>query len=189
MKNMSHFIGKVVQAVLLFVALFSIQSASAYSGDDTFKNTFIWEEISPIPPSSNEEIQHGLSAPFAGYTNGVVIVAGGCNFPDEPVYENGKKKYYDDIFILDQEGNEWTQGTKFPYPIAYGASVSTEKGVVCIGGNNLEQSFAKVHVLKWNDVTREVEIQVWPDLPFNMANMAAALVGDVIYVAGGKADD
>lgn len=179
----------VLKGFILFVGLLFTQNISLSASGEKFKNTFIWEEISQIPPGLNDDVQHGLSAPFAGLSGGIVIVAGGCNFPDVPVYDGGSKKYHDDIFGYDQDKKAWSLSGKFPYPIAYGASVTTDKGVVCIGGNNLDKSFDKVHVLSWNSDKKQVDIKSWPDLPFRMNNMTAALVGDVIYVAGGKADD
>ena len=189
MKNISLINRKSIVGVFLFLGITTLVNAPTYSKDDKFKNNFSWEEIAPIPSSAEDDVQHGLAAPFAGSSNGVILVAGGCNFPDVPVYDGGTKKYYDDIFVYDLTKKDWSVGRKFPYPIAYGASVTTEYGVVCIGGNNINQSLAKVRLMKWNAKEKLVDIQPWPDLPFTMANMGAALVGNTIYVAGGKADD
>ena len=189
MKNISLINRKSIVGVFLFLGITALVIAPTYSENDKFKNNFSWEEIAPIPSSTEDDVQHGLGAPFAGSSNGVILVAGGCNFPDVPVYDGGTKKYYDDIFVYDLTQKDWTVSGKFPYPIAYGASVTTEYGVVCIGGNNINQSLAKVRLMKWNAKENRVDIQPWPDLPFTMANMAAALVGNTIYVAGGKADD
>ena len=180
---------KFIDAVVLLFLLSFLLDTPAYPSNDKIKNTFIWEEIESIPPGSGSDTQPGLAAPFAGLSNGAVIVAGGCNFPDTPVYDGGIKKYYDDIFVLDKGGQKWVHAGTYPYPIAYGASVTTKDGVVCIGGNNLSQSFNKVHLLEWDKKNEKVDIRSWPDLPFRMTNMAAALVDQTIYVAGGKADD
>ncbi len=189
MKNRSLFERSFIKGIILFTGIVSITSISSFAGKDKFKNTFFWEEIASIPPASGDDVQHGLASPFPSFSKGVVIVAGGCNFPNAPVYEGGIKKYYDDIFVYDKNKKEWTNSTKFPYPVAYGASVTTDKGVVCIGGNNLDRSFFKVHLLTWDSGKKEIAIQEWPALPFSMTQMAAALVDDIIFVAGGKADD
>jgi cyclically-permuted mutarotase family protein len=185
LKNVLTFVKSTLQCISLAVIFIYIFSFQAYSKGDIFRNTFSWEEVSPLPPGINAKKQPGLAAPFAGSHNGVVIVAGGCNFPDDPVYASGIKKYYDDIFVFDPEEGQWISGSKFPYPAAYGASVSIDLGVVCIGGNNHDQSFAKVHLVKWNSNQEKIELERWPDLPVSMTNMAAALVGNTIYVAGG----
>lgn len=189
MKNIFLYMGKFTDGVVLLFLLSFILSTTAFPNNDKFKNTFIWEEIASIPPSSGADIQLGLASPFAGLSNGAVIVAGGCNFPDKAVYEGGIKKYYSDVFVLDRNEQEWIKAGTFPYPIAYGASVTTKDGVVCIGGNNLSQCYNKVHLLVWNKGNQQIDIKNWPDLPFRMTNMAAALVDQTIYVAGGKADD
>ncbi|MCK5367627.1 MAG: hypothetical protein KAQ62_03715, partial [Cyclobacteriaceae bacterium] len=189
MKNIFQVISKLSKCAVLLAGLLMITNISSVAGDEKFKNTFLWEEIAPIPAALGEEIQHGLAAPFAGFSNGAIIVAGGCNFPDAPVYEGGIKKYYNDIFVYDEDRKEWIKSSIFPYPVAYGASVTIGKGVLCIGGNNQNQSFALVHLLTWDSGKKEVRIQEWPALPYNMTNMAAALVDNKIFVAGGKADD
>ena len=44
--------------------------------------------------------EQGVSAPFAGVSNGVVLVAGGCNFPGVPASEGGRKVFYSDVYLL-----------------------------------------------------------------------------------------
>ena len=188
LKSVLTYVKRALQGVFLAVILIPIFSLRAYPEDDIFRNRFLWEEVSPLPPGINAKKQPGLAAPFAGSHNGVIIVAGGSNFPDAPVFAGGIKKYYNDIFVYDPEEDQWIVGSKFPYPVAYGASVSLDKGVVCIGGNNLDQSFAKVFLVKWNSNKKNIEIQRWPSLPNRMTSMAAALVGNTIYVAGGTSD-
>ena len=51
------------------------------------QNTMInWTKL-PDLPGAADTASLGVSAPFAGIHNGVLIVAGGCNFPDKPVTE------------------------------------------------------------------------------------------------------
>ncbi|MCK5280240.1 MAG: hypothetical protein KAK04_16915, partial [Cyclobacteriaceae bacterium] len=103
MKNIFYFESAFVKGLTLMAGIVLIINVSSFAGDEKFKNTFLWEEIAPIPAALGEEIQHGLAAPFAGFSNGAIIVAGGCNFPDAPVYEGGIKKYYNDIFVYDED--------------------------------------------------------------------------------------
>ena len=68
------------------------------------QNTMInWTKL-PDLPGAADTASLGVSAPFAGIHNGVLIVAGGCNFPDKPVTEGGAKRYYSEIFVLLPEG-------------------------------------------------------------------------------------
>jgi cyclically-permuted mutarotase family protein len=174
--------------LLFTIALGVVVVFHVYSNEDIFRNELIWREIGIIPAHTEDGAQLGLSAPFAGFHNGIVIIAGGCNFPDKPVYEDGIKRYYDHIYVLDEKENISISDTKFPFPVAYGASVSTEYGLVCIGGNNLSENFDQVFLLSWDPVEEDINIEEWPKLPYSMVNSAAAIVDNIIYVAGGMAD-
>jgi N-acetylneuraminic acid mutarotase len=94
----------------------------------------------------------------------------------------------DDIYVLEktgQGGYQWHTGFKLPRPLAYGASVSTDRGVVCIGGSDGEQSHRDVLLLKWKPATRKVEIEQLPPLPEPCAFTSAVRIGDTVFVAGG----
>jgi cyclically-permuted mutarotase family protein len=175
-----------VKLFLPFCLFFCLLSTDTVGND--YRNKIDWAEVAPIIAGASDEIQRGLAAPFAGYSNGKIIVAGGCNFPGKPVYEGGIKKYYADIFVYDEREDSWVLASQFPYPVAYGASVSIEDGIVCIGGNDLQNSFSRVHLLSWSDREKTVDVVQWPSLPYRMTNMAAALVGNQIFVAGGTCD-
>jgi cyclically-permuted mutarotase family protein len=180
---------RICLRVLLSIVLGVAVLTTGYSTGDNFGNEIIWKEIGAIPSYKEDGAQLGLASPFAGYHNGNVIIAGGCNFPGKPVYDGGIKKYYDHIYILDENGTISVNETRFPFPIAYGASVSTDYGLVCVGGNNLAKSSDKVNLLSWHPEEEEIKIEEWPSLPYRMTNSAAAIVENIIYVAGGMADD
>ncbi|MCD6366914.1 MAG: cyclically-permuted mutarotase family protein, partial [Bacteroidales bacterium] len=169
--------------ILLFISVLGF-SQTAY------KNDFKWSESIEIPPGEGQNQQHGLASPFAGTSGDVVIVAGGCNFPDVPVVDGGAKKYYNDAFVLiEKEGKtRWLFGMKITNKTAYGASVSLPEGLLCIGGNNNDETLRSVFLLKWNSRKSELQLENWPELPFPVTQMGAALVGNIIYVVGGLAD-
>lgn len=152
-------------------------------------NKIEWSELQEIPPGENMSFQPGLASPFAGVSDDVLIVIGGCNFPEDPVYEGGKKRYYQDIFILDKPSASWTKSIEFPYAVAYGASVTLDEGLLCIGGKNNNEEFDRVTFVKWNSVLNKIEFELWPELPFTMSQHTAAKVGNTIYVAGGTANN
>ena len=125
--------------------------------------------------NSSDSISLGVSGHFSGITNGCILVAGGCNFPDKPASEGGVKRYYDSIWKLDTAGmmtGQWEKVGTLPHPVAYGASVSVSEGLVCIGGNNDKQSFSSAYFLSWNAEASQVDIIKLPELPFRMDNLA-----------------
>ncbi|HDP34411.1 MAG TPA: sodium:solute symporter, partial [Candidatus Hydrogenedentes bacterium] len=144
-----------------------------------------WEELPPLPNAD------GVAGPFVGVHQDALIVAGGANFP-EPVWES-QKEWHDDIFVLVRElrhGNEnyhWETGFKLERPLAYGASVSTPYGVLCVGGNDAQNTYADVFLLRWNATDKTIEQEQLPCLPRPCAFTGAALIGNTVYVAGGAA--
>jgi len=78
----------------------------------------------------------GLSGLYAGEVGGSIIIAGGCNFPDKPVTEGGKKRFYSEIYSL--EGDGWKNIGHLPEPSAYGACLTVDEGLLILGGANSE---------------------------------------------------
>lgn len=158
---------------------------------DTFNNNISWQELPPLPPAPGQDVQPGLASPFSGVSENMLLVAGGCNFPDEAVWEGGEKAYYDDAFALERNSDGeyiWHSGFKIPYKAAYGVSVTVPEGVICIGGNNNIESFSPVFLMKWDPDAEEIITEELPPLPFTMSRMAGALVDETIYLAGGLTD-
>lgn len=170
-------------AILLFISILGFAQSD-------YKNDFKWSESIEIPPGNGQEKQHGLASPFAGNSGDVVIVAGGCNFPDVPAVDGGAKKYYNDAFVLvEKDGKPHCLfGMKIPNETAYGASVNLPDGLLCIGGNNNDETFSSTYLLKWNKNNSELEIEKYPELPFPVTQIGAALVDNIIYVVGGLTD-
>ena len=150
----------------------------------------VWNELPPLP---NEL---GVAGPFAGVhlakekSDEVLIVAGGANFP-RPVWEN-EKVWHDRIHVLtrkkinDQYEYTWKDGGTLPRPLAYGVAVSTDAGVICMGGNDATTTYQDVFLLSWNARTGKIAIQEYPSLPKPCAFGAATLIGSKIYLAGGQ---
>lgn len=134
-------------------------------------------------------IRQGVSAPFAGFVDSVLIVAGGCNFPDKPAAEGGKKIYYSQIYSLIPSGSsaQWQEQPPLPVPIAYGASVETEDGLVCIGGMNSDSTLTAVFRIGPSQSAPETFcVSNLPSLPAGIDNAAAARVGNALYITGGN---
>ncbi len=148
-------------------------------------NTFEVKNLKDLNVAQAE----GVSGHFAGISGDALIVAGGCNFPNTPAAQGGEKIFYNDIFVLENplsEKSEWSKKSSLPQPTAYGVSISTPKGVVCIGGTNGTKSFAEVLLLNYNNGT--IEIKELTSLPTPLDNMAAAYGDGYIYIAGGQSN-
>jgi len=184
----------------LSIALCLLAAFSTTAGaeeKDAFRPLDEWSALPPLPD------EFGFAGPFAGVSGDALVVAGGANFPDGPPWEDkeaNKKVWHDRIFVLPKPDGQWIQCKQRLTPkVAYGVSISTDHGIVCIGGCDAAACSKKVFVLKW-DAKNERLIQTdklvgaaddenkvlpLPDLPVPLASMSGAAVGDVIYVAGG----
>lgn len=152
--------------------------------------TYNWQAL-PDLPCAGYTPSPGVSAPFAGIHNNMLIVAGGCNFPDVPVADGGTKKYHNTIYVLDLKKEteaQWAGPYLLPYTVAYGASVSSPKGLICIGGNNDTTTLSSVLLLTWDTGQNRIITDTLPSLPCTVDNTGATLIGNDLYVAGGNCD-
>ncbi len=154
-------------------------------------NHIEWKVLPDLPPATGLKNQPGLAAPFAGVSNGVLLVAGGCNFPQEPVWEGGKKAYYKDAFALELISDglyKWHSGFQIPAEVAYGVSIDLPEGVLCIGGKNNDTEFSNVFLMNWDTDKESLLLEEYPALPFPVNQAAGTLLDDKIYIAGGIVD-
>jgi N-acetylneuraminate epimerase len=136
-----------------------------------------WEKLPPVPDRA------GLGSPYAGVSDGTLLVAGGANFPDAPPWAGGRKRWYDAVYALAKPKGSWKQVGKLPRPMGYGVSVTAPAGVVCAGGSDLERHYQDVFLLRLT--RRKLDTRMLPPLPRPMANGCGAMLGSVVYVAGG----
>ncbi|WP_444541753.1 hypothetical protein [Arenibacter certesii] len=141
---------------------------------------------------ANIPVEKGLNGCYTGIHNGVMLVAGGANFPNKELWEGGKKKWYNSIFVLKKPKGDVTYKwaadliLQLPEPLAYGASVTTKLGVLCIGGENGKNVVNSVFLLQWDKSTKQVCLKKMPFLPIPLCNMSACVINDVVYVVGGQ---
>ncbi len=151
-----------------------------------------------------------VKAPMMYDDDYFILVAGGCNFPDIPAAEGGQKVFYTDINGISLESSAWYNPTtsqaywpensghsgtplpgwsrhgNLPLALAYGASVTTPEGLVCLGGTadgQKSENFAAILTL---GTSFEVITRALPPLPRSLDNFAAAYGDGFIYVAGGQ---
>lgn len=139
-----------------------------------------WVELPSIPD------KEGFAGMYAGVSNDVLIVAGGANFPDLRPWEGGTKVWYDHIFYLEEIDGSWKRsGVSLPSPLAYGVSVNYKDEVIFVGGSDADKHYDKVFSLAFRN-GEIVKGQEYPALPTPLSNMCGAIVGDVLYIAGGN---
>ncbi len=136
-----------------------------------------WERLPSIPD------RDGFAAPFAGVSGGALIVAGGANIPGDKWADPFVKKWYDSIFVLENPQAEWRVGGKLPRPLGYGVSITTDDGLICLGGSDATRHYADAFVLRMKNGA--LARKALPGLPMPCANACGALVGHTIYIAGG----
>ena len=167
---------RVLRRSLMGCALFL--AVSGWSAEGMLQ----WKPLPDLPDPI------GVAGPFVGVHNDALIVAGGANFPvpeGEDLWEV-PKVWHQKTWVLARKGKEyeWKSVAPIDKPTGYGMCVSTKDGVVCLGGNNGENIYDDVFRLEWDG--NRLKQSKLPSLPKPCANGAAALVGGVIYVAGGQ---
>lgn len=160
---------------------------------DNYLGSFTFQDLPDLPANAGDSASHGYAGMFAGVHQDVLILAGGANFPEEAPWNGGKKHFSQHIYVLEKSshGYQWVAGLelKLPFPVAYGTSISTPNGVLCVGGNDQGQTFNKAFLLKWNPALRQVELQYLPDLPLALSNSTGGLIGTNVYLAGGEGEE
>lgn len=164
--------------LLITIFLFSIAMSEQ-------TNYFKWEELSELPAVSSQNKPYGVAGPFAGVHNDALIIAGGANFP-EPYWET-TKTWHRDIWVLDKDKDSmhWIFAGTLGKPIGYGACVSTQFGVVCMGGADKENTYKNVFILQWQKKEKKIKIVTLPDLPKTCAYGCAIYLDNRIFLAGG----
>lgn len=135
--------------------------------------------------SGDARYDKGVSAMYAGVADGLMVIAGGANFPDVPAAEGGGKAFYDHIFVGD--GETWHRAGSLPERAAYGVSFQCGDGVVIAGGTNESGPLRSVFKLNPYSVD-SVSVTVLPPLPFAVEQAAGAEVGGWLCLFGGIAD-
>lgn len=109
-------------------------------------------------PKSEKGIRRGVSACYSGILNGNLLMAGGCNFPDVPASEGGKKKFYRGIYAATLNPDTvlaWRKVGELPVAAAYGVSVSCQDGIICVGGTDGKNALTSVYKISWNENNRK----------------------------------
>lgn len=150
-----------------------------------------WSVAATLPSVDGKTANIGIAGAFSGISNDAMIIAGGANFPDAMPWNGGKKVYYNGLYVLKKTGKKnfsWYVKDKFHIEdsIAYGASVSSDSGIICIGGESTHGISDKVFSILWNKAGKTPIKKNLAPLPFPLCNAAAVVVKNIVYVAGGE---
>jgi len=179
--------------------------------DDRDEGIFTWVSLPDLPGPLGRHVRGRIEGAYVGAHKDALIIAGGtagpargsAGSPMEPAgpLENVRRDIY--VLVPDPTGEptrgldgkpvgkvryRWHTDNRLSRPLAYGAAVATDAGLVCIGGRDGEKCSAEVLLLKWDDRARQIEIEQLPSLPEPRAFAAAAAIGSKLYVAGGLRD-
>jgi N-acetylneuraminic acid mutarotase len=138
-----------------------------------------WKKLPDYPHAP------GMAGMMTGSHRGVLIAAGGANFPDLKPWENGKKRMYDEIYVLLPGEKTWSAAGRLPAPRAYGATVSLPDGVLIAGGESADTVYADTLLLQWDGT--QVQIKSAPPLPEATTCAVAAVLDGSVYLSGGYA--
>lgn len=141
-------------------------------------------ELRAIPDPSYAK---GVSAPFCGVLQHVLVVAGGANFPDKPLLEGGAKRVYSDIWVKSPSfWKKWIRAGQLPDSTAYGATFYVGEALILAGGNAEGKSSDKVYELKLS--YGKAVLKALPQLPVPLEQAGWTKDGDRLFLVGGLSD-
>lgn len=135
------------------------------------------KELKPIPDAAYAK---GVSAPFCGTIQDVLVVAGGANFPDKPLLEGGAKRVYADIWAF--SGQRWIHAGCLPDSTAYGATFCVGDALVFAGGNVCGTTTDRVYELRLEK--GKAVLKALPLLPVPMEQCGWTQEGETLYLVG-----
>lgn len=129
----------------------------------------------------------GFGGMFAGVLEGRLVVGGGSQFRDKPVWLQGTKSLSDRVYSLGAIDASWVEETyRLPQTGGHFASASADDAIYLVGGVSQTGVLNKCRVLK--KVAGRYVIEELADLPVPLVYGAAAILGGRLYVAGGQND-
>lgn len=166
--------------VLIFTLLFAAVTCSTHA-----RIEYEWG-VPFCLPEINEKQNPGVARPFYGFSNGMVLFAGGGNFPDKPLLEGGKKQFHSEIYRCDpaRENPKWERAGHLPLPMGEGAAVTTPRGIVCVGGAVGKYGDSVTNscfLMNWDPAEHRVTFTPLPPLPHPARMPGLAAHGHLIY--------
>ena len=153
-----------------------------------------WRVVSEVP-LMNGQTSPGLAGVFAGALNAThALMAGGTFYEGKGPLDGGQRTFSDALLILEQSPGAagappsyaWsTPEMTLPGPLAYGASVTLDDGVLLIGGMDGNECVPDVRLATWDRAEERLKMVDFPPLPKPLAYAGAGRVGSWVMVVGG----
>lgn len=154
--------------------------AALINSDSLPASTFKLEVDNAAGYDMEPGYEKGVSAMFAGTLGNNLIVAGGCNFPDDPMGPISSKKSYQGIYAASADNPVWQRVGSLPEPTAYGMSADVYDGLFFGGGVTPDGPTTRTMLFN------ESGLHELPPLPVPIDNAYAAGLRNVVYIAGGN---
>ncbi len=151
-------------------------------------------------PQLDSAYAKGVSGHIAGELRpGLLVMAGGCNFPDRPAREGGAKRYYSEIYAgeylgavhhaCEAKASEldiwWWLIGHLPQPTAYAAFQQYDDQLIVAGGQSAAGDLRDAYIIQLGN-RHGMKITPLPSLPEPRSGMASALIANVLYLIGGR---
>jgi N-acetylneuraminic acid mutarotase len=153
-----------------------------------------WRVVAELPAVAGQT-KPGVAGVFAGALDTAhAVVAGGTFYEGNGPLEGGERTYSDRVLVLAQTpatagaapSYTWsTPDVSLPRPLAYGASVTLDEGVLMIGGSDGTVCVPDVRLVTWDAQAQRLVVADFPPLPKPLAYLGAGRVGTWVIVAGG----
>lgn len=173
---------RFTRLLLLSASLFHMTSAfpplSAATNSPTAGSP--WKVLAPLPD------RVGFAGMLAGVLQGRLVAAGGSQFPDKPLWQDGVKAYSDRIFVLPGLEAQWTESSdRLPQPVAHVAFGASADAIYFAGGCNASGVLRAAFVLR--ALRGGFHIEPLPDLPEPRVYASGVISRGRFFVAGGQA--
>lgn len=172
-------------AALLLSGLSACQDSRAPQSHIPMKDPVSWSR----QHAWMDTTRPGLSGAYVGASGGMLLVAGGANFPNRPVWQGGSKRLYAAIYACALNGLDSgcleALPDSLPEAMGYGATVEVADRMLLVGGETASGISDRVLSLRYDPATGRILQEPLPSLPRPLNMPMAAALGDTLYVAGG----
>lgn len=130
------------------------------------QNTLSTSSTTDLIPQEHSGYAQGVSGHFGFFAaSDWLIIGGGCNFPDTPVAQGGKKRYYAEIYAQHRPEisksstiEEWRLLATLPTPLAYPHTTEAFGKLYLYGGETPQGDSDQILTLSYNPKRASLDI-------------------------------